>query len=289
MRRPDPRIHLPESVNGADFDYIRDLVRDNTAISLDNTKVYLVNARLLPVARDAGIESVVALIKHLRSRPFGDLHNKAVEAVVTTETSFFRDFFPFEALRQEVIPEIIAERRGGSRSLTIWSAGCSSGQEPHSMAMMLRDAFPELATWNTRILASDVSNQMLEKSKAGIYSQTEVNRGLPASMMVKFFRQHGTTWKLKDEIRNMVSFFHHNLTRDIPPLPPVDILSMRNVLIYFDVATKRQVLDRVRRYLRPGGLLILGTAETTLNLNERFERVRLGRAVFYRAMKSEAR
>ena len=287
--RVDSRIHLPEPVNGADFDFIRGLVRDNTAIALDNTKVYLVSARLLPVARDAGFQSVVALIKHLRSRPYGDLHVKAVEAIVTTETSFFRDFFPFEALRQEVIPEVMAERRSGSRSLTIWSAGCSSGQEPYSMAMMLRDAFPELATWNTRILASDVSFGMLEKSKAGIYSQTEVNRGLPAPMLVKYFRQNGTTWKLDAETRNMVSFFHHNLARDQPALPPVDILSMRNVLIYFDVATKRLVLDRIRRVLRPGGLLILGTAETTLNLDERFERLRLGRAVFYRATKSEAR
>jgi chemotaxis protein methyltransferase CheR len=287
--RVDPKVHLPEPVNGVDFDYIRGLVRDNTAIALDNTKVYLVNARLLPVARDAGFPSVVALIKNLRSRPYGDLHIKAVEAIVTTETSFFRDFFPFEALRQEVIPEIMAKRRSGSRTLNIWSAGCSSGQEPYSMAMMLRKTFPELVTWNTRILASDVSFGMLEKSKAGVYSQTEVNRGLPAPMLVKYFRQNGTTWKLDDEIRNMVSFFHHNLARDQPNLPPVDILSMRNVLIYFDVATKRLVLDRIRRFLRPGGLLILGTAETTLNIDERFERVRLGRAVFYRATKSEAR
>lgn len=289
MTRVVPRVHLPEPVSGADFDYIRGLVNEHTAIALDDSKVYLVNARLLPVARDAGFESVVALIKHLRSRPYGDLHVKTVEAIVTTETSFFRDFFPFEALRQEVIPEIMAERRGGSRSLTIWSAGCSSGQEPYSMAMMLREAFPELTTWNTRILASDVSFGMLERSKAGIYSQTEVNRGLPAKLLVKYFQQNGTIWKLDDEIRNMVGFFHHNLARDQPSLPPVDILSMRNVLIYFDVATKRLVLDRIRRFLRPGGLLILGTAETTLNLDERFERVRLGRAVFYRAIKSEAR
>ncbi len=289
MRKHDPRVHLPEPVDEVDFDYIRGLVRDSTAIALDHTKVYLVNARLLPVARDTGFPSVVALIKHLRSRPFGEIHTKAVEAIVTTETSFFRDFFPFEALRQEVIPEIMAERRSGSRSLTIWSAGCSSGQEPYSMAMMLRETFPELATWSTRILASDVSGGMLERSKIGVYSQTEVNRGLPAPMLVKYFRQNGTTWKLSDEIRNMVSFFHHNLARDLPSLPPVDILSMRNVLIYFDVATKRLVLDRARRYLRPGGLLILGTAETTLNLDDRFERVRLGRAVFYRAMKTEAR
>jgi chemotaxis protein methyltransferase CheR len=289
MKRETHGVQFPEPIDGSDFDYIRDLVKDHTSIALDNSKVYLVNARLLPVARDAGIDSVVALIRHLRSRPFGDLHYRTVEAIVTTETSFFRDFFPFEALRQEVIPEIIAEQRGGSRSLTIWSAGCSSGQEPYSIAMILREAFPQLATWSTRILASDVSRAMLEKSKAGVYSQTEINRGLPASLLVKYFRQNQTSWTLNDEVRNMVSFFHHNLTRDLPVLPPVDILAMRNVLIYFDVETKRLVLDRIRRYLRPGGLLILGTAETTLNLDERFERVRFGRAVFYRVRNSETR
>ena len=289
MKRENARAHLPEVIESADFDYVRGMVKDNTAIALDGTKVYLVNARLLPIARDAGFASVVALIKHLRSRPFGDLHSEAVEAIVTTETSFFRDFFPFEALRQEVIPDLMERRRGSNRSLTIWSAGCSSGQEPYSMAMMLREAFPELTTWNLRLLASDVSRGMLNRSKIGTYSQIEVNRGLPAPMLVRFFRQNGTTWQLRDEIRNMVSFFHHNLARDVPTLPPVDIIAMRNVLIYFDLATKRQVLDRIRRHLRPGGLLMLGTAETTLNLDERFERVRIGRAVFYRTMKAEAR
>ncbi len=289
MNHENPRVHLPEPISDSNFEYVRGIVRDNTSISLDDTKVYLVNARLLPIARNAGYPSVVALIRHLRSQPFGALHSHAVEAIVTTETSFYRDFFPFEALRQEIIPEIMDSRRKSSRSLTIWSAGCSSGQEPYSIAMMLREAFPELSTWSTRILASDVSRGMLERSKAGTYSQTEVNRGLPAPMMVKYFSQHGTTWKINDSIRNMVSFFHHNLARDVPSLPPVDILAMRNVLIYFDVDTKRMVLDRVRRHLRPGGLLMLGTAETTLNLDERYERVRVGRAVFYRATKAEAR
>ncbi len=289
MSRERPRVHLPEHIEDADFDYVKGMVRDNTAVALDITKVYLVNARLLPIARSAGFPSVVALIKHLRSRPFGDLHSQSVEAIVTTETSFFRDFHPFEAMRQEVIPEIMAGRRAGSRNLTIWSAGCSSGQEPYSIAMMLRETFPELATWSTRLLASDVSNGMLNRSNAGVYSQTEVNRGLPAPMLVKYFRQQGTTWMISDQIKSMVSFFQHNLARDLPTLPPVDILVMRNVLIYFDVDTKRMVLDRIRRYLRPGGYLMLGTAETTLNLDERFERIRIGRAVFYRTRDAEVK
>jgi len=289
MKSERPRVHLPEQIDGADFDYVKGMVKDSTAIALDNTKVYLVNARLLPVARSAGFPSVVALIKYLRSRPFGDLHSQSVEAIVTTETSFFRDFFPFEAMRQEIIPEIMASRRAGSRNLTIWSAGCSSGQEPYSIAMMLRESFPELATWSTRILASDVSMGMLNRSKSGTYSQTEVNRGLPAPLLVKYFRQHGTSWQISDQIKNMVSFFHHNLARDLPTLPNVDILVMRNVLIYFDVDTKKMVLDRIRRHLRSGGYLMLGTAETTLNLDDRYQRIRIGRAVFYRSTEAEAR
>jgi chemotaxis protein methyltransferase CheR len=285
----EPKIQVPEAIEGQDFDYIRTLVRDHTAITLDRSKVYLVNARLLPIAREVGLDSVVPLLRRLRSSPFGDLHTRAVEAIVTTETSFYRDFFPFEALRGEIIPELIARRRARDRCLAIWSAGCSSGQEPYSFAMMIRDAFPELAGWNVRIYASDVSNAMLERSRAGIYSQNEVNRGLPAAALVRHFRQLGASWQLKDDIRGMVTFFRHNLARDTPALPPIDILMMRNVLIYFDVETKREVLDRVRRQLRRGGLLMLGTAETTLNLDERFQRQRTGRSVFYRNGDAEGR
>jgi len=283
VTRGPHRFVLPEPVSGRDFEYIRDLVRDRTAIALDQSKVYLVNARLMPLARGAGFGSVVDYIRHLRSQPIGEPHRRAVEAVVTTETSFFRDHFPFEALRQEIIPELIAERRMTSRSIVIWSAGCSSGQEPYSLAMMIRESFPELATWNLRLVASDVSDGMLDRSRQGAYSQVEVNRGLPASLLVKYFSQQGTSWRLNDDIRSMVAFFRHNLVREAPVLPPVDVLCMRNVLIYFDLETKRKVLDRALRQLRPGGLLMLGTAETTLNLDDRFERVRIGRAVFYRS------
>jgi chemotaxis protein methyltransferase CheR len=276
-------VVLPEPVSGRDFDYVRTLVRDRTAIALDRSKVYLVNSRLMPLARSAGFSSVVDYIQHLRSLPIGEPHRRAVEAVVTTETSFFRDHFPFEALRQEVLPELIADRRTTTRSIVIWSAGCSSGQEPYSIAMMIRESFPELVTWNLRLLASDVSDGVLDRSRQGTYSQVEVNRGLPASFLVKYFSQRGTSWRLKDDIRSMVAFFRHNLVREAPALPPIDILCMRNVLIYFDLETKRRVLDRALRQLRPGGLLMLGTAETTLNLDDRFERLRIGRAVFYRS------
>lgn len=289
MNSHRPGLHLPELIEDADFDFVRNMVKEHTAIALDNSKVYLVNARLLPVARDAGFSSVIELIRHLRSRPFGPLHSRTVESIVTTETSFFRDFYPFEALRQVLIPEIMERRRRSTRLLSIWSAGCSGGQEPYSLAILLRDSFPELANWQVRLFASDVSSAMLEKSKAGIYSQNEINRGLPARLLVRYFNQTGTSWKISDEIRSMVTFSRHNLARDVSAAPPVDILMMRNVLIYFDVDTKRKVLQRVRRHLRPGGYLMLGTAETTLNLDEDFQRYRVDQAVFYRNGDPEVR
>jgi len=289
MNRERSPVHLPEPISDSDFNYIRNLVKEHTAIGLDDSKVYLVNARLLPVARDAGLPSVVALIKKLRSTHLSRLHSLSVEAIVTTETSFFRDHYPFEALRSSIIPEIMETKRRDDRNLSIWCAGCSSGQEPFSVAMLLRDSFPHLATWNVRLFATDVSNGMLERSKAGIYSQNEVNRGLPAPMLVKFFTQKDNNWHINEDLRQMVQFFKHNLVYDSPSLPQVDIVLVRNVLIYFDVETKRMVLDKVRRHLRTGGYLILGTAETTLNLDDRFKRHREGRAVFYRNGETEGK
>jgi chemotaxis protein methyltransferase CheR len=289
MNRQQPRTYLPERIEGPDFEYVRGLVKEHTAISLDTSKIYLISARLLPVARANRFATVLDLIRHMKTHPFGELHWQAVESIVTTETSFFRDFFPFEALQQEIIPEVIDRERNRTRTLSIWSAGCSSGQEPFSIAMMLREHFPELASWNVRILASDVSKSMLDRAQVGTYSQIEINRGLPASLLVKYFEQEGNNWRVSNEIRRMVTFFQHNLVRDYPNLPPVDVLLMRNVLIYFDVDTKRLILDRVRRHLRPSGLLVLGTAETTLNLDQRFERVRIRRAVFYRSGREKER
>lgn len=287
MSRSHFSVGLPEAIDDGDYQFIRTLVREHTAVALDDSKVYLINARLLPVARNAGFDSVGALLRHLRSSSFGSLHARCIESIMTTETSFFRDHFPFDALRRTIIPTIIEQRRDIDRSLVFWSAGCSSGQEPYSLAMLIREGFPELASWNLKIFASDVSDAMIERSRTAVYSQNEVNRGLPAPMLVRYFTQDGAAWRLNPEIRDMVSFFRHNLAREGAPLPPVDVLLMRNVLIYFDLDTKRRVLDRVRRQLRAGGVLMLGTAETTLNLDERFERQRMGRAVVYRNGRAE--
>ena len=271
----------PASLSSLDFDYIRALVRTESSIVLDEGKMYLVTSRLAPLAREHEFESVGAFISHLQSSAQGELHTLAVEAIATTETSFFRDLHPFVELREKILPELIKTRRDNSKSLSIWSAACSSGQEPHSIAMILRDRFAELAGWNLQLLASDISRRMIERAQGGVYTQIEVNRGLPAPYLVRFFNQNENQWHLMDEVRGMFRFFRPNLADEWAAIPPVDILMLRNVLIYFDVDTRRKVLRRVRRMLRPGGYLVLGSAETTLNLDQSFVRVRSGRTVFY--------
>ncbi len=269
------------SISQLDFDYIRAMVRKESSIVLDDGKMYLVISRLTPLAREHSFPSVGAFISHLQSTAHGELHTLAVEAIVTTETSFFRDLHPFVELRDNILPELIKNKRDNSQSLCIWSAACSSGQEPHSIAMILRDRFPELVGWNLQLLASDISRRMIERAQDGVYTQIEVNRGLPAPYLVRFFNQNESHWQLKDELRGMFRFFRQNLADDWASVPPVDILMLRNVLIYFDVEMRRKVLRQVRRLLRPGGYLVLGSAETTLNLDQSFVRVRSGRTVFY--------
>ncbi len=271
----------PTDLAGVDFEYVRGLVRKASGIALDEGKGYLVVSRLLPVARLEGFDTVGQLVAHLRSRPHGPLHRRIVEAIATTETSFFRDHHPFEAIRQQVIPELVRSRRRTSRLLTIWSAACASGQEPYTLAMILRETIPDLAAWKLQLMASDFSGAMVERARQGVYQQLEVNRGLPARMLVRYFEQRDGAWHLKDEVKRMVSFFQHNLHHDWLSIPQVDLVLLRNVLIYFDLETRREILKRVRRHLKPDGYLVLGAAETTLNVDDGFGRVQIGRAVFY--------
>ncbi len=273
------------SLTPAGFEYVQALAKRYAAVSLDDSKHYLVRSRLMPLARREGFDSVPILVDHLRARPFGQLHVAAVEALVTTETSFFRDFRPFEALRTHVLPELIRLRRGTSRSLTIWCAACSSGQEAHSISLLLREHFPMLEGWSLQLLASDISNEMLERARSAVYQQHEVNRGLPARLLVRYFDQEGTRWRLKEPVRSSFRFFQHNLAEQWLGIPPVDVLFLRNVLIYFDVETRQDVLRRARRVLRPEGYLVLGAAETTLNLDDSYRRVPVGDAVFYQIRK----
>jgi chemotaxis protein methyltransferase CheR len=266
-----------------DFDYFRQLLRQRSAIVLEQGKQYLVETRLAPIARRLNLPSVGDLIRRLRADPAVGLLGEVVEAMVTTETSFFRDLHPFEAMRRTVLPELL-QRRGGERRLNIWCAASASGQEPYSVALLLREHFPEAAGWQVLLLASDLSREMLERARAGRYSQLEVNRGLPAALLVKYFRQHGAAWELDAAVRGLVRFQEINLAQPWPALPRMDLVLLRNVLIYFDVEVKKAILGRVARLLRPDGYLLLGGAETTFNLDDSFRRVESLRSGFYQLL-----
>jgi chemotaxis protein methyltransferase CheR len=263
-----------------DFDYIRDLVRDRAAIVLEPGKEYLAVTRLDPVVRRAGLGSLSELVATLRQDDDTALSEQVIDALTTNETTFFRDLHPFESLRNHILPALI-ERKRLSRSLFIWSAGCSSGQEPYSVAMLIREDFPQLAEWQVSILGTDVSVAMLERARAGRYGQIEVNRGLPAHLLVKYFRRAGVGWEIDGSVRAMVRFRQQNLVDPWPSMPPMDLVLMRNVMIYFDVAAKREILARVGEVLAPHGYLLLGTSETTLHLDDSFRRHAVGPTGWY--------
>jgi len=268
-----------------EFNFIRCLVLEQSAIVLEEDKGYLVESRLLPLARKEGFASLDLLVQKLQTEPFHSLHRQAVEAMTTNETSFFRDFHPFEALKKCMLPDLIA-RRAAERELTIWCAACSSGQEPYSLALLIRESFPQLGSWKIRILATDLSTDILARAREGRYSQLEVNRGLPARLLVKYFQKRGCDWYLRDDIRNMVDYQIVNLASAWPLLPPTDVVMLRNVLIYFGVETKKEILAKVRRVLKPDGYFFLGGAETTFSIDDSFERFEVERATIYRVRKS---
>lgn len=269
------------SLAATDFDYISTMVRDRSAIVLERGKEYLIEARLLPLARQRGAGTVAGLVHELRQAPSGPLRDLVVEAMTTNETSFFRDAHPFTALSDHVLPDLV-RARSGQRSLNIWCAACSSGQEPYSIAMLVHDIVGADPAWRVRLLATDISPAMLARTKAGSYSQFEVNRGLPANLLVRHFRRQGLEWQVEEPLRRMIETRLVNLDAALPSMPLMDIVFLRNVLIYFDVATKRAILARIRRVMRPDGYLVLGGAETTLNLDDSFERIQIGRAPMYR-------
>ncbi len=264
-----------------EFAYLCELVKSSAAIAIDAQREYLMEARLSPVAQREGFASVSALIARLRSQREGDLHWKVVEAMTTNETSFFRDVKPFEALRKVVFPQLIQARQS-DRKLNIWCGASSSGQEPYSMAILLREHFPALLSWDVRILASDISNEMLEKAKSGVYTQLEVNRGLPANLLIKYFKRHGTEWRLDENVRKLVDFRRINLAGDWPYMGAVDLVMLRNVMIYFPVETKKEILKGIREMLRPDGFLFLGTAETTISLDSCYKNELYENASYYR-------
>ena len=263
-----------------DFRYIQDLVHERAAIVLEPGKEYLALTRLDPVARSAGMGSVAELVAALRGTEGSALHELVVDALTTNETTFFRDATAFETMRTVVLPELIA-RKQRSRTLSIWSAGCSSGQEPYSVAMLLRESF-DLEGWQVSILGTEVSAAMLERARAGRYGQLETSRGLPPELRARYFRPVQEGWEIAASIRAMVRFERHNLVEPWPVFAPMDLVLMRNVLLYFDRATRGRVLTQARRVLSPDGYLLLGAAETIANDVDGFERCSVAPTGWYR-------
>lgn len=263
-----------------EFSFVADLVRGRSGIALGPDKDYLVSSRLQTVVRHHGMRSVSALIAQLRDPQAEQLRTAVVEAMTTNETSWFRDVEPFRVFSKHVVPELVRSRP--DRRLAVWSAACSTGQEPYTIAMSLLDDHPELSDWQVEVLATDLSEAVLVKARSGRYTQLEMNRGLPAASLVKHFHRVGMEWQVNPPLRSMVTFSRMNLGQPLPPIPQQDVVFLRNVLIYFDNGLKQKVLQRVYDVIRPGGYLFLGAAETTLGLGGSFSREAYGSVVVYR-------
>jgi chemotaxis protein methyltransferase CheR len=256
-------------VNQPDYEYLRKLLKDHSGLDLSADKQYLIESRLLPLARKAGLADIAELVQKLKGGSSVFI-GQVVEAMTTNETFFFRDKVPFDHFRESIMPEMI-KARANRKSIRIWCAAGSTGQEPYSLAMCVREMSAALSGWRVEIVATDISQEVLEKSKAGIYSQFEVQRGLPIQMLVKHFKQNGEVWQINPEIRAMVQHKQLNLLHDFSQLGVFDIIFCRNVLIYFDQETKINIFGRLAKVMEPDGFLVLGAAETVVGLTDAFK------------------
>jgi chemotaxis protein methyltransferase CheR len=257
-------------VTPLEYDYLRRLLKERSGLVLSHDKQYLVESRLMPVARRAGLGSLSDLVHNLKRPSAGPMIVEVVEAMTTNETFFFRDRVPFDHVRDAIMPALL-QARALQKRIRVWCAAASTGQEPYSLAMGFKEMGASLAGWRIEILATDISAEVLEKAKAGVYSQFEVQRGLPIQLLIKYFTQVGDCWQLSPEIKAMVQFRPFNLLNDFAPLGMFDLVFCRNVLIYFDQESKVAVLDRLSRQIESDGYLVLGAAETVVGLTERFK------------------
>jgi chemotaxis protein methyltransferase CheR len=265
------------------FRYVQQLVLQRSAIVLAEDKTYLVDSRLAPLARSLGLKDVNGVVDHLKAQRDPRLEQQVVEAMTTNETSWFRDLRPFDALRRHIVPDAL-KRNAATRRLRIWSAACSSGQEAYSVAILLEENFPELRNgWQVELVGTDLNTEMVRRASEGLFSTLEVNRGLPASLLVRYFSQEGASWRVGRALKARTRFIQLNLVEPWLALPNFDVVLLRNVLIYFDLNTKRQILSRAVRQMAPGGALMLGTAETPTGLCDNLEAVTAEGTVFYRA------
>ena len=252
-----------------DYEFLRKLLRERSGLDLSSDKQYLVESRLIPLARRVGLAGIAELVAKIRGGSDA-LTAEAVEAMTTNETFFFRDKIPFDHLRETILPALL-QARANRRFLRIWCAASSTGQEPYSIAMCLKEFGPALAGWRVEIVATDLSQAVLEKARAGIFSQFEVQRGLPIQMLVKYFTQVGELWQLNADIRAMVQHRQLNLLQDFSHLGTFDVVFCRNVLIYFDQDTKVGIFDRLAKMVEPDGVLALGAAESVVGISDAFK------------------
>ncbi len=255
-----------------DYDYLRKCLKERSGLVLSADKQYLVESRLLPVARKAGLANLGELVIALKSAREPALMTTVVEAMTTNESFFFRDKMPFDHFRKTIMPALLATRKS-ARTIRIWCAAASTGQEPYSLAMALKEIEREIAGWRIELLATDLSTEVLEKARTGLYTQFEVQRGLPIQLLVKHFTQIGELWQIAPDLRAMVRYRQLNLLADFSQLGMFDLIFCRNVLIYFDQDTKIDVLNRMARVIAADGYLVLGAAETVVGLTDRFKMV----------------
>lgn len=267
-----------ESITAENYAFLQSQIHCESGIVLDETKMYLVESRLLPIVKKERLGSLNDLCSLLRAIDSKGLRRQVVEAMTTNETLFFRDIAVFDAAQKTVLPRLIEQRRS-TQTISLWSAAASSGQEAYSLAILLLEM--GLGSWKIRILGTDLNSQILERARAGRFMQIEVNRGLPARYLVKYFHRCGLEWQLGDEVRRMVQFQTFDLRQSMRGMGPFDLVFCRNVLIYFDTGTKKKILGEICRVMADDGLLVLGSAETTINLDSRFVKQTINNATFY--------
>ncbi len=253
----------------SDYEYLRKILKEQSGLDLSADKQYLIESRLLPLSRKLGLSGIDELVQKMKGGS-SSITAQVVEAMTTNETFFFRDKVPFDHFRNSIMPEIL-QARASRRSVRIWCAAGSTGQEPYSLAMSLKEMGAVLDGWRVEIMATDISPEVLEKSRTGLYSQFEVQRGLPIQMLVKYFKQSGDLWQINAEIRAMVQHRPLNLLQDFSQLGVLDVIFCRNVLIYFDQDTKVDIFRRLAKVTAPDGFLVLGAAETVVGLTDVFK------------------
>ena len=254
----------------AEYDYLRQFLKSRSGLVLSNEKQYLIESRLLPVARKAGLQSIAALVAKLKEPRETVLAEAVVEAMTTNESFFYRDKTPFEHFTQMMMPEML-KARASQKKIRIWCAAASTGQEPYTLAMCLKEMEAKVAGWRIEILGTDISNEVLERAKSGTYTQFEVQRGLPIQLLLKYFTQQGESWTIAPQLRSMVQWRKFNLLENFAAFGQFDIVFCRNVLIYFDQTTKVDILGRISKIMAPDGYLVLGAAETVVGLTDAFK------------------